>query len=94
MSHQNHKKHHAVPAIPADVLAMRGYGASRVWAALAAAGALGRFVPTTIVDLARHAGVHRNTARAALKRLGAAGFVVEKLGQPGYWRIHMTPKGK
>ena len=87
MSRQQNNHH----AVPADVLAMRGYGAARVWAALAAAGALTRYVPTTVVDLARRAGVHRNTARAALRRLGAAGFVSERPGQPGYWRLVMHP---
>lgn len=80
-----------VELVPAAVLAMRGYGASRVFAALAAQGALTRYVPTTMVDLARLAGVHRNTARAALKRLAGAGFVREKPGRPGYWRLWMQP---
>lgn len=78
--------------IPARVLRMRGYGASRVFAALASAGALTRFVPTTIVDLARTAGVHRNTARTALRRLAATGFATEKPTRPGYWRLYMTPR--
>lgn len=83
MTHTTHHHH----AVPAGVLAMRGYGAARVWSALSALGAFGHYVPTTIVDLARLAGVHRNTARAALKRLTAAGFAHEKPGQPGYWRV-------
>lgn len=84
----------AIEIMPAGVLAMRGYGAARVFAALSAAGAGTRYVPTTVVDLARAAGVHRNTARAALKRLIVAGFAQEKPRRPGYWRIYMTPKGK
>lgn len=83
-----------IEIMPAGVLAMRGYGASRVFAALSAAGAGARYVPTTVVDLARAAGVHRNTARAALKRLAAAGFAQEKSGRPGYWRIYMAPVRK
>ncbi len=80
-----------VELVPAAVLAMRGYGAARVFAALAAQGALLRYVPTTMIDLARAAGVHRNTARSALRRLAAAGFVREKPERPGYWRLRMTP---
>lgn len=83
-----------LPALPAAVLAMRGYGASRVFAALAAQGAGARYVPITVVDLARAAGVHRNTARAALRRLAAAGFAEEKPDKPGYWRIHMERQGE
>jgi len=80
--------------VPSAILALRGYGAARVFAALAAGGALTRFVPTTIVDLARAAGVHRNTARTALYRLAARGFAQEKPGRRGYWRIYMQPMKK
>jgi hypothetical protein len=77
--------------IPSGALAMRGYGPARVFAALSALGAGVRYAPIVVVELARAAGVHRNTVPTALRRLAAAGLAREKPGRPGYWRIYMTP---